>query len=143
VIIVAYRQAKPEDLPFIYSTWLKNARKQGDSALMTNSVYYQNETNRIRGLVARSHVSIICNPDDADHIYAWACYSLVRDLFIIHYCYVKKSYRGLGIMSEFFKKVYPRFGKDQTAITSVNEAVAPLRESYKLLFNPYLQELVK
>jgi hypothetical protein len=139
---VAYRQAATEDTSFIFASWLKNARKQGDRAFMTNKVYFDREKIRISALLSKSVVVIFCNPEDPAHIYGFACYKVLSDLLIIHYVYVKKSYRKLGIASGFFRSLFPRFQKDQTAITHVNEVVAPLRERYRLLFDPCLQEIV-
>lgn len=136
------RPAIPEDLPFIMSTWLKSARKQGDRAFMTNTVYFNNEKRRITDLFDRAFVTMIVNSTDHDHLLGWVCHeTMAEEIFIVHYVYVKKDYWRQGYAKLSLEKLYPEFKKTEIAITDVNGLVAEKREKYKLHFNPYLTKL--
>lgn len=122
------------------ATWLKGQRYQGDRSFMTNTTYFDNEKIRIQRVLARSKITMITDTEDADHIFGYVVFKLVSDLFIIHYAHLKKPYRKLGIMKGVVSKIYEQFGKDETAITHINESVASLRSKYKLKYNPYLED---
>lgn len=141
MIAWACRDATPDDLPFVFATWLRSARKQGDRAFMTNTVYFLNEKRRIGRLIETSKVAMICNQEDADHILGWVCHGSIADVALIHYAYVKRSYQGMGILRAALALVCPRLGKEQIAITSITSAVAEKRQKYQLHFNPYLTEI--
>lgn len=133
------RPATQADVPFIMATWLKSARRQGDRALMTNTVYYQNEKRRIAELLEHARVTVLCNPADHDHIFGWICHQQpIPDVFIVHYAYVKRSYQRQGLAREALMQLWPAFGREQIGITDISPVVAEKRQKYQLHFNPSL-----
>lgn len=139
---IDYRGPEASDTAFIMKSWLDGQRHQGDRSLMTNNVYYVNEKKRLEDLLKKSHVTILCNPDDANQIFGYLVYSLVSDLFIIHYAHVKSLYRRLGIMQKLIRELYPRAGRDEIAITHINPVAAGLRAKYRLKYNPFLEHIL-
>jgi GNAT superfamily N-acetyltransferase len=135
------REPTADDLPFIMSTWLKSARKQGARAFMTNTVYYRNEKRRIEELLDRAQVRLISNPADPDHLFGWACFEMVADIFVVHYVYVKRGYRGMGYAKQALERIFPAFGLEQIGVTDITGQVAEKREKYRLHFDPELARL--
>lgn len=137
---VMHRPPNENDIAFIMSTWLKGQRKQGDRAFMTNDVYFDGEKKRLTDILTKVSVIVICNVDDENHIYGWVAFSIVKDLFVIHYAHVKKTYRRVGIMTQTLSSIFPRFSHDETAITHINSHVDQVRKKYRLRFDPYIWE---
>lgn len=137
---VGYRPPNENDIAFIMSTWLKGQRQQGDRAFMTNDVYFQGEKKRLTDILTKVSVIVICDVGDENHIYGWVAYSLVKDLFVIHYAHVKKTYRRVGLMRSTLTSIFPRFSQDETAITHINRDINRAREKYRLRFDPFIWE---
>ena len=135
---VSYRPPTTNDTAFIMATWLKGQRHQGDRAFMTSTTYFENEQKRIRSILVKSNLTIVCDVEDSNHVFGYCAYNILADLFIIHYAHLKKPYRSLGIMTTLLRALYPKFEKDEVGITHINPIVSGLRPKFKLKFNPYL-----
>lgn len=138
---VCYRPPTTDDAAFIMSAWLSGQRKQGDRVFMTNDVYYDGEKKRVTQLLSRARVVIICEPEEPSHIFGFLAYSNLTkaDLFILHYAHLKKPYRKLGIMKALIGELFPRAGRDEIAITHVNETMWKIMGKYKLKYSPFLE----
>lgn len=101
---VVIRNVVAADLPFVFSTWLKAMRY---SAPFANGVkdhpYYIGQQRLIAGVLSRADTAIrvACQTADASVILGYACSEqrLARDesLDVVHFVYVKKPFRRLGI----------------------------------------------
>jgi len=106
---VSFRFARPDDIPFIYSSWLRSFKHS--SALgksMRSSVFFENYREIIDHILAsqHSHVAIACLPDDPNVILGYLVYEIVSTReYIFHYCFVKESFRRLGIASALIKSL--------------------------------------
>jgi hypothetical protein len=138
--IVTYRLMTEADVPFVFSSWLKSQRHQGDRRLMTNRVYFDNEKKRIERILEKARTVIAHNPEDENHIYAYAVIQFIGEAMIIHFAYTKGTYQRLGILKTMLQTINERMGKEQVAITHITPEVASLRDRYNLIFNPYLTE---
>lgn len=136
---VAYRAPKTDDLAFIMATWLNGQRIQGDNRYLNNYAYFRWQKHRIAATLTRSLVTVICNPNDESQILGFLVYRQVDELFIIHYAHMKKPYRRLGIMSALIRKLFPKAGRDEIAITHINGTVAEFKRRHRLKFNPFIE----
>lgn len=103
---IVFRNAKPEDLPLIYSSWLKSYRDSDFARSMTDTVYFKGHRQVLEGLVARCMNFVACDAEDPDHIYGWICASKNADGSVtLHYVYVKHAFRGMGIGKRLFELV--------------------------------------
>lgn len=90
------RPATPEDIPFIYSSWLKSFKH--DSQLgksMRSSVFFENYREIIDSILSRSEVMIACLAEDPFVILGY----LVFSDRVVHYAFVKEVFRGKGILT--------------------------------------------
>ena len=137
------RPARQNDVSFLFATWLRSQRNQGDRRFMTNSVYFHGEHRRLEKILRRPTVAawILCNPEDPEQLYGYVVAETLGPVFMIHFAYVKKTYRGLGMMREAVGRIYPELGREEVAITHISDDVKNLRNKYRLKFNPFLEEI--
>lgn len=100
------REARPEDLAFIYATWARNYRY--DSAigrLCQNGVFFQEYNQVIDNILDQPDTTVWCavKPDDENVIFGY----LVSQPGIAHYCFVKEIFRREGIARSLL-----HFGED-------------------------------
>lgn len=138
------RPVTPEDLPYIFSTWLDGQRKVGDRAYFTNTLYYEKEKPRISGILENSRVGILVNPEDTNHIYGFLVWDFLDDLFVLHYAHMKRAYQRLGIMTQAMSLICPKDKRKSGFITThINDLAGKLRERHQFKYNPFIMELVQ
>ena len=93
------RTADESDIKFIYSSWLKSFRRSPFAAQISNALYFDGQHKRITHILAKPETNVICvcNPEDASQIYGWICAEIGGPITVVHYVYVKRTYRGFGI----------------------------------------------
>lgn len=129
------RNAREDDLPFIYQTWLNS---YGGDSVIGKSVrrsVYQREYKRVINKILFDASTIVAHkPDDDVVIYGY----LVFDYSILHYCFVKEAFRFSGIAKDLVikahgKNVLPCFYTHHT------KHLQPIVEKYSLLtYNPFI-----
>ncbi len=99
------RQGKEEDLPFIYSTWLRNYKHSSDFAKeIAPAVYYKFHQAAIERIIKRGALVLMAVDNEApDVIWGWAVVEKTPEADIVHYLYVKKAFRGLGVGTELLQ----------------------------------------
>lgn len=83
------------DTPFVFSSWLhSNKRSEGGRS----RTYFNYWHGLIERLLARhdTNVMVTTDPDSPGYISGWICYSMVGDIVVVHYVYIKHGFRKLG-----------------------------------------------
>lgn len=141
---ITLRDGTSDDLPFIYATWLRSQRKQGDNSQIRNRTYFEQKAIEIRRLISSAQVIVASSPEDQAQIFGYLVGSSLKSLQVIHYVYVKTAFRKLGIatnMATHFSG--PSFMKEEVGITSMGPVIATIKDRYRLVFNPYLVEIME
>lgn len=95
---VAYRDARPDDISFIFDSWLRSWRNSPWAGIIPNNLYFALTRNVIEQLVARgAKLEVACLAADPDRILGWCCSEQTGEDAVIHYCYTKDPYLNLGI----------------------------------------------
>ena len=120
------RQATRNDLNFILSTWLKSARNSGLNSLTPTDLYYSTQEPKLKDILSHCSTLVVCDVEDEDTIFGWIAY----ESNLVHYIYVKHSFRGLGLARELLQ---------QSAITTPfqtssvpNWSTSKIKDFYKL-----------
>lgn len=124
---LAYRRATADDLPMIVETWSDNYRCSRSAGLVSMDDWDDIMPGQIRKILARPGVEafVACHPEETDHVadlYGWIAvergYEVMRSGYrdgrhvrsrvtatepLIHYVYVKKGYRKMGLARGLFK----------------------------------------
>jgi GNAT superfamily N-acetyltransferase len=108
--MVTLRNLRPDDYNFVLSSWLKSYRNSRFGKGFTNEVYYRSQTDAILGLLSTARVVVACDPTDERHVFGYAVGQESPDgaQFWLHYCYVKKFYRRLGIARQLVRNLSGR-----------------------------------
>lgn len=99
---ITTRIATPEDIPFIFSSWLNSFRKSEFSKHVPQKLYFSGHHRLIGELLSRSDVFIAVNEEDESQILGWICAEMDRPVPIFHYLYVKYPFRRMGIGRKLF-----------------------------------------
>lgn len=91
------RPMQPSDNNLIYNSWLKSYGESSDVSGEKKNLYYLRQKKLIDSILSRASVLIICNPEDEDQVYGYLVYEYLADNFILHWAYVKYTYRHLRL----------------------------------------------
>lgn len=94
---MALRQATPQDLPLVYSTWIRNYQHSQPSKPLLPTLYPSLQHNAIERLLERAQCVLACSPQDPDVIFGWCVGEHLDNVLIIDYTYIKPHFRRLGI----------------------------------------------
>jgi predicted GNAT family acetyltransferase len=94
------RFAVADDLPFIYSTWLKSLR-YGNSWYRTidKDAYFTKYKQAITRILQASTITIVCFKDEPEVILGYSVHMDLGESTLLHWVYVKRSWRGMGFAS--------------------------------------------
>ena len=123
--LIGYRLGKPEDIPFIFSSWLKGIRFGNDAFRKVPSKYYYKVMHARLDSILQTPgcvVTVACLKTDPDTVLGYS----VSNHNTLHWVFVKKGWRGIGI------------GRDLTPITTTKitmttRPIEALLKSYPLI----------
>ncbi len=133
------REPEPEDLPFIYSSWLKSL--QPSLSMIDKSIFFKYHKRLIDSILRRSQVIISVNPNELGQIFGYAVFEHVHNrVMILHFVYAKHTYRRLGIATELYHLVAGmRKDHDNPCVAShTSAAMRDFLNHWDLVFNPYV-----
>lgn len=139
------RKYRPTDLSYISDSWVRSCRSQYPfSAMSTDAIRKFGE--RVCALVSVSETLVCHDPDNEDIIYGFITYEkglyIGRNIPTLHYIYVRRNFRKLGIASTLFQEA---LGQEQAPIayTHITRSLKDgnLIQKWQLGdFDPYLIE---
>lgn len=118
------RPAKPTDTAFIMDAW-KRSFEGAPAVRHADREHYRTEMERTIGRVcAGSTVLVACDSSDEDTLVGFASYSArpSHHGVALHYIYVKRDFRGMGIAKRLLRDV------PVTAYTFLTATARPPRE---------------
>lgn len=137
---IRLRTANPEDVSFIFNSWLKSYRTSEMCKPMTNEVYFAEQHRLIENLVTSCKVIIACNEQDPKHLYGWICAGDTDGIFTLHYIYIKQAFRKMGLA----KMLLEICGHDGSTMGIYTHHTLPMKfwaGRYILLYQPYVLTL--
>lgn len=151
-----YRPPTSDDLAFVVSSWLKSHRNSDFANFIPNQIYYRYNEHLIKKIIERSMVSIVCDPEDPNHVYGYVVYEFLGDIFVLNFIYIKYTYRNMKLAYNILKAVAPNFGEEESFITFIDRTTSRIvmekgkpeirrsswfiknQAKYKLNYNPFL-----
>ncbi len=112
------REGRADDLPFIYSTWLRGLYYGHPwYKLVDKETFFAKYKLIVMKLLSRSFVSVFCLRTDPDVVLGYAVYEGP----VLHWVYVKKAWRQFGIAT----KLMPEGIDAVSHLTSLGRIVKP------------------
>ena len=127
---IKIRNPSPEDIPFIYATWLNSYCH--DSALgksVRNSVFHKEYKEVIDRIIQNSQALIACHTDDPNVLFGYLIYSDG----VAHYSFVKEAFRRFGIAKELLKE--SNLDIEKMIVTHKTFYLAGMNQQFN--FNPF------
>lgn len=101
-------EALPSHMAWVYKSWLESYHSNGvDLRGARFSTYSASMTARMQRLVQRSTVYVAVEPDDHDHLLAFAIVEAAT-IPIVHFAYVKGSRRERGLAARLLEHAFVR-----------------------------------
>lgn len=134
---IRIREANQEDVAFIFNSWLKSYRQSLFARNITNTIYFDQHHKVLENLLKTNKVIIACNEKDPSQMYGYICAGKEDGIFVLHYIYVKHTYRNLGIGKELLNS-FDHDINTAAVYTHHTRIAEKLAAKYNLLFHPYL-----
>lgn len=139
---VMVRPATASDLGFIFNSWLNSYKESAyGGKYQTKPVFFANHKPIVQAIVASADALVACNPDEHDQIFGYIVFNRPN---VVHYTYVKHSFRKFGIAKTLFQHAVDI--SKPVEITHITEFYELVKKNHRDLFityNPYLtKELV-
>jgi hypothetical protein len=134
---IAIRKAAPSDISFIFSSWLKSFRDSRFASAITTTIYYTEHHKVVERLLKTCDVYVACNPKDGTELFGYICAEKVDGILVVHYIYVKNTYRQLGLA----KTLLNQFSHNPSAaaiFTHNTRASEKLASRFNFVYSPYL-----
>lgn len=136
---IVIRDIDPDDVPFVYSSWLQSYRHGSKQAQkIRKSVYFAFQHKLIERILLRGAAVKVATPeDDTTTILGYVVAEHPEGLAVLHYLYVKEAFRSLGIAKKLLASARP----EATPAVFTHSTVAGdvfARRIPGLSFNPYL-----
>ncbi len=132
------RPPNPNDLNFIYSSWLNSYNDHNKFQPIKGPAYYGYHKLLINKLLNQSLVSVICNPDDTEQILGYAIYQIQNDSLILHWLYIKYSFRQLGLSKYLINSLLDNIKNKTFIITLKGSNYDLYKDKYDHTYNPKL-----
>ena len=128
------RPPKTEDSSFIYSSWLKSYRNSNYAKDQCNAVFFENHKKVINSILDKSMMVVVCSQEDDNHVFGYTIYEyLAGDNLLIHYTYIKHTYRKMGIA----KKMIQSIRKSQNPILSSHyTSICKIIKNHIIIYDP-------
>jgi ribosomal protein S18 acetylase RimI-like enzyme len=134
---IRLRNATDADVPFIFNSWLKSHRFSPSTSGCQSPVYFAQHHKLIEGLCKRASIIVACNDKDLGQIYGYVCCEKIEDNLVVHFIYVKETFRKLGIA----KMLLDTQGWRRDAAffyTHRTRSAEALGDKFLMVYNPYL-----
>lgn len=110
---VRIREFVADDIAFVRSAWIHGAQGLADR-LGLNPVAAKRRAERLLQHEA-TRVLVACNPEMESHLFGFVAYSAPN---VLHWIYVPRTWREIGLGKTLAAAAVPSFGKDVTISSS-------------------------
>ncbi len=134
---VYFRDAIEEDISFIFNSWLKSYRNARAVSGIASSIYFSEHHKVLERIMKSCKVTIASNPADKSQIYGYIVFEEISGITVIHYSYVKHTFRKMGIAKTLLGTVKKDLstGSMYSHSTLSGDRIAP---KYNMVYSPYL-----
>lgn len=138
--LINIRFAREDDESFIYKSWLVAYKAAKPNHKIRNQVYFENQKQVIKSILARSNTIIACDLNDSSNCYAYLCAEAYPESIVLHWVYTKFRFRHFGIAEALLDFVLEAEPKAQLYASHIgnNNYVDRLVEKHQAIYDPSL-----
>lgn len=132
------RQIQKEDYPIIFNSWLKSYSKDFvKHKNVPSHIYYQGQHILIEKLLENSEVLVAADEEDQSIVLGYCVGNIVNDVFVVHYLYVKKDFRGMKIATKMLE--FAGVKQDSSIVyTHYTPSGAKFGSKFNAIYHPYI-----
>lgn len=134
---IRIRKATESDVAFIFNSWLKSYRDSGFGRAIMTTIFFSEHHKVLERILRTCDVYVACNDKDAAELYGWACGEFVDGIFVLHYIYVKHTYRLIGLGKLLLNQFKPDLNLG-SIYTHKTEISRKLEAKFNMVYNPYI-----
>ncbi len=133
------REATIEDIPLIFSSWLKSYRDGAAVQSVPNSIYYAEHHRIIERIFAAPglYIRVACDKEDPSHVYAYLVGHTGQDP-VLHWVYTKFPFRNCGLAKALFGCFETDSGKNVAIYSHAGKISQKLVQKRNIIYNPYV-----
>ena len=139
---VSMRYSVPEDEPLIYSSWLRSYKQSPINKRIRAQQYYAGQKRVIERLLARSHVVVVCNPDDQSQVYSFGVVELEPEHMVLHWVQTKYTFKHFGFARRIIEQGLAQVPSLKLYVSHlpVGGFYDHLQNKYSAIYDPSLKE---
>ena len=136
-----YRDA---DLPMILDSWLRSGLQYpiftsevGRPPIrlrVPGTLLLSQSRTLLKTLIPKTHVLVLCNPEDEDHIMGWVCYE--TETPCLHFLFIKFNFRRMGMGRRLLSETGLPESPDECEVSWRTPALNFLT-NHKWIWNPF------
>lgn len=105
---LVFRPYVESDMPFIYSSWSRSFYEgSGAKKHISPQEFHGHHRPTIDKFFSRPYATVIVvhHADEPDIILGWIAVEVLETKLVIHYAYIKSSFRRIGLLWELIRRV--------------------------------------
>tara|TARA_R100000005_G_scaffold68197_1_gene36170 strand:- start:248 stop:709 length:462 start_codon:yes stop_codon:yes gene_type:complete len=126
-----------DDLPFLFSSWLKSYRSSHFAEKITNTIYFEDHHKIIERIIENSKVLVACNPSDPSQLYGYSVSGEEDEVLVVHFLYVKHTFRNMGIGKTLLDAI-GHSNESASVYTHHTRIADKLASKHNFVYHPYL-----
>lgn len=136
---IRIRNINEEDVSFVFNSWLKSYRFSSFAKSIRNEIYFTNHHKLLEKIIARGTNYVACNKDDPGQIYGYIVGEEVDGFLVVHYVYVKHTFRNMGIAKLLLDQI--GYNPETASLfTHLTDIANKLAAKYNFVYHPYLTQ---
>lgn len=139
-IVIGVRRMLPRDLPYVASTWRNSYWSEGPHKkhVLQKPVYKNYQSDIQERLLTDFTCFVVYDPETPENLLGWICGDRIQNGVLVHYVYVTKKFRLLGIGAQMLKLFHYDPARESIVATHWTNVLYQVRDRYPVLYNPYL-----
>lgn len=133
-----FRDASFEDANFVASSWKQSLRKEYPK--LTKDQFFELINPLIDGILGKSSVLVVCDPEMPKFIHGYLVYKIVDGIAVMHFAYVKESFRKFGVFKSMLDEIKARSGGALVG-TFKRSKDGWVYDKYQIIHKPNLKEI--
>lgn len=135
---VVVRDYDPDDWNFITNSWLKSFQNSNFARSIDSGTYFKFQQKRIEEVVGNCIVKVAVSAQDDKQILGYIAYEYGNLVdCIVHYIFVKKTFRGFGIARKLWEDAVTNTAKVYHTHLTSPMRTDRIRKSGSI-YNPFL-----
>lgn len=132
------RFASDEDFRLIHSSWFKAVRETPPNNLIPGPIFREHQNRTIETAQRIGSTIVLCHPDDPGEVFGYLCYSRLAGVVLIHWAYVGRLWRGLGLADALLSQADPGWRHRPLVVTQPSRALIQFQSKFpQIAFDPY------